>query len=33
MLECLIPARDKDGHNQALFKGESRIGTYRSGVD
>lgn len=33
MLECSIPPRDPDGHNQPLFNGESRIGTYRSGVD
>lgn len=33
MLECLIPPRDPNGVNQALFDGESRIGTYRSGVD
>lgn len=33
MLECLIPPRDPQGVNQALFNGESRIGTYKSGVD
>lgn len=33
MLECLLPPRDPQGHNQPLFNGESRIGTYKSGVD
>jgi hypothetical protein len=33
MLECLIPPRDPLGINQALYNGESRIGTYKSGVD
>jgi hypothetical protein len=33
MLECLIPPRDPQGINQALYNGESRIGTYKSGVD